>query len=127
MAYVIRSNIDVPPQAPPLQANQTHSEQHGSVEAKLVMRASHTHALYCDDNMAVYYHLEEVTHGTTYAASIKPFQPCKDGQGAWNALMTQYAGCDKGEVEIKHQDDLLHTCQWKGQLNFPLEGFIAQH
>ena len=48
-------------------------------------------------------------------------------QGAWNALMTQYAGCDKWEAEIKHQDNLLHTHQWKGQSNFPLEGFIAQH
>ena len=74
MAYAIRSNIDVPPQAPPLQANQPHSEQHGSVEAKLVTRVSHTHALYHDDNLAVYYQLEEAMHGTTYVASIKPFQ-----------------------------------------------------
>ena len=41
--------------------------------------------------------------------------------------MTQYAGCDKWEVEIKYQDDLHHPHQWKGQSNFPLEGFIAQH
>ena len=42
-------------------------------------------------------------------------------------MTAQYAGCDKWEVEIKCQDDLLHTCQWKGESNFPLEGFIAQH
>ena len=35
-------------------------------------------------------------------------------------LMNQYA-------EIKKQDDLLHTCIWKGQSSFLLEGFIAQH
>ena len=39
----------------------------------------------------------------------------------------QYAGKDKWESEIKQQGDLLHTQQWKGQSNFPLEGFITQH
>ena len=41
--------------------------------------------------------------------------------------MNQYAGQDKWEAEIKHQDDLLHTRVWKGQSTFPLEEFIAQH
>ena len=40
--------------------------------------------------------------------------------------MTQYAGHDKWEAEIKFQDDFLPTHQWKGQSNFPLEGFIAK-
>ena len=39
----------------------------------------------------------------------------------------QYVGKDKWESKIKWQDNLLHTQQWKGQSNFPLEGFIAQH
>ena len=43
------------------------------------------------------------------------------------ALTKQYAGNNKWEVEIRKQDDLLHTCVWKCQSNFPLEGFIAQH
>ena len=74
LAYIFRSNVVVSPQAPPLQANQPHSEQHGSVEAKMIARLLRTHALYRDDSLAVYYHLEEAMHGTTYAASIKPFQ-----------------------------------------------------
>ena len=41
--------------------------------------------------------------------------------------MTQYQDVINRRQEIKHQDDLLHTCQWKVQSNFPLEGFIAQH
>ena len=45
------------------------------------MRAAHTHALFRDDNYVVYYHLEEATRGTSYAASIKPFQRGKDGRG----------------------------------------------
>ena len=41
--------------------------------------------------------------------------------------MMQYVGKDKWESKIKWQDNLLHTWQWKGQSNFPLEGFITQH
>ena len=93
----------------------------------MIAQASHTHAMFRDDNAAVYYALEEATHSTSYAASIKPFQRTKNGRGALLALMNQYAGNDKWEAEIRKQDDLLHTCVWKGQSNFPLEGFIAQH
>ena len=59
---------------PHLAVYQPHSTEHGSVEGELVARAAHTHALYRDDNSVVYYHLEEATRGTPYAASIKPFK-----------------------------------------------------
>ena len=127
LAYVTRATVDVPVVAPALLTNKPHSEEHGSVEGELIARASHAHELYRDDNAAVYYHLEEATRGTVYAASIKPFQRGKDGRGAWLALTNQYAGKDKWEAELKKQDDLLHTRIWKGQSNFPLEGFIGQH
>ena len=81
LAYVIRINPQVPGNAPPLAANQPHSTEHGSVEGELAARAAHTHALFRDYNSVVYYHLEEVTRGTSYAASIKPFQRGKDGRG----------------------------------------------
>ena len=88
------------------------------MKGELVARDAHTHKLYRDDNSVVYYHLEEATRGTSYAASIKPFQREKDGRGAWKALTSQYAGQDKWEAEIKHQAQLLHTRVWKGQSNF---------
>ena len=50
-----------------------------------------------------------------------------DGNGAWKALISQYAGKDKWEAEIKKQEQLLHTHVWKGQSNFSLEHFIPQH
>ena len=46
LAYVIRMNEDVPAVAPPLQAGQPHSEAHGSIEGKMIARASHTHAMF---------------------------------------------------------------------------------
>ena len=127
LAYVIRINLQVPGPAPTLAPNQPHSTEHGSVKGELIARASHTHALFRDDNSVVYYHLEEATRGTSYAASIKLFQKGKDGRGAWKALTSQYAGKDKWEAEIKRQEQLLHTMIRKGQSKFLFETFISQH
>ena len=77
LAYVIRIDPQVPGPAPTLAPNQPHSTEHGSVEGELIARASHTHARFRDDNSVVYYHLEEATRGTSYAASIKPFRDGK--------------------------------------------------
>ena len=81
LAYITCVDPQVPGNAPPLAVNQPHSTEHGSVEGELVARAAHTHVLYRDTNFVVYYHLEEATRGTPYAASIKPFQRGKDGRG----------------------------------------------
>ena len=56
----------------------------------------------------------------------KALKQIKDGRGAWKALTSQYAGKDKWETEIVHQEQLLHTRIWKGQSNFSLENFISQ-
>ena len=127
LAYVIHAYVNIPAPPPQLTVNQPHTDDHGSVETELVTHSSHTHALYHDDNSSVYFHLKEATRGTTYAASIKPYQQHKDGRGMWMVLMNQYAGDDKWKAEIKKQDDLLHTSIWKGQSSFLQEGFIAQH
>jgi hypothetical protein len=126
LAYVIRPEAATPmigAQAP----GAPHSTEHGLVEAELIARASHGHPLFREDNSAVYYKLEEATRGTSYAASIKPFQRTKNGRAAWLALSSQYAGKDKWEAEIKRHEQLMHTREWKGQSNFSLERFIAQH
>jgi hypothetical protein len=126
LAYVIRPEATVPTIGG--QANGTpHSTEHGAVETELIARASHAHALFREDNSAVYYKLEEATRATSYAASIKPYQRTKNGREAWLALSNQYAGRDKWEAEIKRHEQLLHTRLWKGQSNFTLERFIAQH
>ena len=127
LAYVIQIDSQVPGPAPTLAPNQPHSTEHGSVEEELIARASYTHELFRDDNSLVYYHLEKATRGTSYAASIKPFTKAKDGRAAWKALTSQYAGKDKWEAEIKHQEQLLHTRIWKRQSNFSLKNFISQH
>ena len=123
--YVICPEADVPAVIPTQAPGLAHLAEFGSVEAKMIARASHQHPLFCDDNSALYHKLKEATRTTQYAASIKPFQRRKDGRGAWLALRNQYAGKDKWEAEIKKQENLIHTKKWKGQSNFSLEGFIA--
>ena len=127
LAYVIQPEADVPVAAPVLAAGEPYSLEHGSVKQEMVAHASHTHALFQEDNSDIYYKLEEAMRGTPYAASIKPFQRAKQGREAWLAITGQYAGKDKWTAEIKQQEQLLHTCVWKGQSNFSLEKFITQH
>jgi len=127
LIYVIRTDENVPAAAPALATHQPHSEMHGSVEGELIARASHNHPLFRNDNGQVYHYLEEATRTTVYAASLKPFQRARDGRAAWLALVAQYAGVDKWEAELKRQEDIMHTRKWKGQNNFPLEGFVSQH
>jgi hypothetical protein len=126
LAYVVRERV-VPGVPLPLAANLPYSLGHGSVEGEMIARSSHNHPLFRDDNAAVYYLLEEATRETSYAPTIKPFQRTKDGRGAWNSLINQYAGDDKWQAELTRQDELLHNREWKGQSNFSLEKFIAQH
>jgi hypothetical protein len=126
LAYVIRPEAAVPAIGDRAH-DQPNSTEHESVEMELVQRASHGHVLFREDNSAVYYQLEEATRATSYAASIKPYQRAKNGRDAWLALSKQYAGQDKWESEIQQHEQLLHTRLWKGQSNFTLERFIAQH
>ena len=62
-----------------LQDFNLHSTEHGSVEGKLIARASHDHPKHEDDNAQVCHFLEEATRSTSYAATIKPFQRRKNG------------------------------------------------
>jgi hypothetical protein len=127
LAYAARIDVIPVGALPALATDQPYSAEHGSIEAELIARASHDHALYRDDNELFYFKLEEAVRTTAYADSIKPFQRRKDGRGAWFALLTQYAGADKWEAEIKRMDLLLHTRKWKGQSNYLLERHTQQH
>jgi hypothetical protein len=116
---VTSESVDVPVATPALAQNQPHSNEHESVEGKLVTRADE-HALHRDDNAFVYQYLEEATRSTAYVTSIKLPQSRKDGRAAQLALLGQYAANDKWEAESKKQEYVLHTRIWKGQNNFTL-------
>ena len=95
MIYVTRPDAEVADPAPDLLLNLPYSEDHGSIEGKIIARASYAHPHFLDDKSEVYYDLEEATRHTQYAASISPFKRKKDGRGTFQALSTQYGGVDK--------------------------------
>ena len=50
LVYITQDEPNPPAVAPPLAPGQPHSLEHRSVEAELIARASHTHALFRNDN-----------------------------------------------------------------------------
>ena len=127
LTYVIRPEVDVPAVAPPLIARHPHSAEHGSVEGELIARLSHTSPIFRDDNNSVYHFLEEATRGTVYGKTLKPFTRAKNGREAYLSVISQHAGEDKWNKELKSQESFLQTRVWKGNSNFSLEKFIEQH
>jgi hypothetical protein len=127
LAYVIREDAIVPAGCPDRATDQPYSQENGSILGDLIMRGSHTHGLFREDNAKVYFKLEEATRGTPYVDSIKPFQRAKDGRRAFIAMVAQYAGLDKWEAEIKKATNLLMSTKWKGTGTFPLDQFVAKH
>ena len=68
--YVICDDTVSPATAPNLENNQPFATEFGYFEEELIARATHNHPLYRDNNSSLYFHLEEETRSTTYAASI---------------------------------------------------------
>jgi hypothetical protein len=126
LSYVIRESAAVGT-APPLINHKPYSDEHGSVQGELIARASHGHPLYRDDNEKVYGYLEEATRNTMYCGTLKPHQRRRDGRGAWLALISQFAGRDKWEAELKCQQELMINRVWKGNNNWLLEKFVQMH
>ena len=126
LRYVTRAEVAVP--APPaLLQGLPHSQEHGSVEQELVMRASHTHPLFPQDEATVFRDLEEALRGASYAASLKPFARGKRGRAAYLAIVNQYAGKDKWEILWKKHNELLVNNKWTGQSSYTLEKFASSH
>jgi hypothetical protein len=57
--YVIREEVQVPAETPPLATDQSHSTEHSSVEKELIARSSHQHPLFRGDNANVYHYLHQ--------------------------------------------------------------------
>mmetsp|Transcript_11395 Transcript_11395/g.16571 ORF Transcript_11395/g.16571 Transcript_11395/m.16571 type:complete len:104 (+) Transcript_11395:1884-2195(+) len=87
LVYLIRLDSQIPMPAPTTVTDHPHKLGGGSVEEDQVIRLSHTHPLFNDDNEKFYRKLEEATRGTTYEASIKPFALTQNGHGAYQSLM----------------------------------------
>ena len=127
LSYVTRAHAVPPGDLPEQAEGKPHSVKNGSVKADLREFATHDSPMYREDKGRVYKFLEEALRGTAYVSSLKPFQRSKDGHEAHKAIISQYAGVDKWDAELKRCNTLLNTHQWKGNSNFTFEKFVSQH
>ena len=67
---------------------QPHFIQDGSFEVELTNRESHIHPIFREYKEVVYNCLEEDTQGTSYAASLKPYQLTKDVREDFQAIIS---------------------------------------
>eukprot|EP00957_Ditylum_brightwellii_P028418 2145755-Ditylum_brightwellii.AAC.1 len=108
LSYMIRATVLASRSMSDHKNNLPHGEEFDSIEEELVAQASHTHPLYCEDNKAVYYCLEEAVQGTQYALSLKSYQQVKNGRGALVSITQQFAGTNKWQAELSMRDKFLH-------------------
>ena len=128
LLYVARaSGAAVAMPAPPLEVNQPHSAEHGSVEEELIARTSHAGPLFRIDSGMVYDVYEEGLRGTAYAATIVPFRRTRDGFGAARAFLSQHAGTDVWDTNAKLAHEFLTTRKWNGLSNITLSKHMTKH
>ena len=126
LLYVIRPEVEVPPEAnDPLLPTKTYGES-GSVLDELINRLLHDNPLFKSDNAKVYSMLEEATRGSIYASTVKPHSRRKDGRAAWTAMVSSHAGKDKWEQLQKDKTKFLMNTKWNGK-TYSLEKFTGIH
>jgi hypothetical protein len=128
LSYVVRPDETVAAVPPPLLAQQAYSEEHGSVEAELIARSSHTHALFRQDSRDVFERLERATRGNAnFSGTITSFRRTKNGRGAFKAYETQHAGKDVWESLIKKAETFIQNTKWNGLSNIKFIAHAAKH
>ena len=138
LTYIIRDNVDVAPEAPPvgqqpdpdvtydpLVVGKAYGNS-GTVLGDMIARASHSHVLYKTDNAHVYSLIEQAARNSTFLSTIKPFENRKNGRGAWLALVTAHVGDSKWEQILNDNNKWLINAKWNGK-KYALETFVAQH
>ena len=133
LLYIIRENVEVTLETgndatvtyDPCLPNKAHGSS-GSVLEDLILRTSHSHPLFKQDNATVFTMIEEAARGSQFATTIQPFKNRKNGRAAWLSLLSSHVGADKWEYIIKTSSEWLMTAKWNGK-KFSLEGFCSSH
>jgi len=127
LSYVIRPDISSPVPLPPLEAGKPWAEIYGSIRSEMESCLTHDDPVFGDDNHKIFDMLHDSLQGTTYGATIIPHKRKKDGRAAWHALMTQHAGQDRWDAEVKRDTTFLTSHIWKGNGNITLSKHLAKH
>ena len=124
LAYVTRSRV-TPESIGDIRADKPFSENHNSFHEELIIRASHDHPNYVDDNAAVLDILVGCLGETEYLTSLKPFQRARDGRGALLALETQNLGNSKWDMLIKRAEQTVSNFLGTGKITSTLLTVIS--
>lgn len=127
LSYVIREESAVDAACPRLALEQPYSTEHGSVQADMIARASHTGEAYNIDNAAVFYKLEIATQGTSKNTTLDPYRRRKNGRDAFFALVSTHAGKDRWQQLITENEKILHDNKWKGNSSYTLAKHCEAH
>ena len=114
MYYLIRCLLAVPAVAPSLEMNQPHLDEAVSIQEEMIMRLSHSHQLYRNNNNTFYIILEKAVRGTFYEASIKPLQGTRDVRVSYLTLIAHHEGKDKWVVIIRDAKSYVGERKWNG-------------
>jgi hypothetical protein len=126
--YVVHELATVAVLAPPLQAGEPHSEEHGgSIKGNMITRMLHLHYLFKVDNGAVFKLIETAVRGTPIAASIASFCCDQNGCRAFFAIQAQHASKDMWDKFVKEAETVLQTCKWSGTTNVTLTKHMGMH
>jgi hypothetical protein len=88
---------------------------------------THDDPVFGDDNHEIFTLLHDSLEGTIYGATITPYKMNKDGRAAWHALLTQHAGQDRWDAEVKRNTTFLTSHIWKGNGNITLAKHCQKH
>ena len=95
LEYLLRTNDAVVAPQPPLMLEHPYYADAGPIQGEQNTRLSLSHPFYRDENKSFFVILEVSLCGTSYEASIKPFQKTGNGSGSYKSLIAQHAGKDK--------------------------------
>lgn len=97
------------------------------MEEELLVRTSHTHALFRNINGSVYNIIKETLHATQLSATIFQFRRTRNGRAALFALKSKHAGLDVWEKIIKEAEEFLMNQTWTGTTGITLANHMTKH
>ena len=108
LKYVVRELATVAVLAPPLQAGEPHSEEHGGpIKGDMIAQMLHLHSFFKVDNGVVFNLIETTVHGTPI-----PFCCNQNGCRAFFAIQAQHAGKDVWDKLVKEAKTVLQNRKW---------------
>ena len=132
LSYVVRTNVAVPPIADsplrPLPNNLPYGAPYRGFHDELIIRASHEHPGYDEDNALVLDIIIGCLQATSHMSSIKQWVRTRDGRQALLSLEGHNMGKDKWKSEVMRAETAVLRTTFNGKNpRFTLRHHICTH